>query len=120
MSTKEYILYNHVTGEYLTRVIFNGGPVYKTTTLNFAVRFTDEDKEQLEALGASNPDKVLTNIEATAFGSDDEVKETYKISNLSFLSINDMTPEERIAFERDIEAGIKRAASLHCCSIIRR
>lgn len=117
---KEYILCNDVTNEYLTRVTFNGGPVYKTTTLNLAVRFTEEDKRNLEKLGASDSNKILNNIEETAFGNDSEVEETYKLSNLSFLSINDLTPEERIVFERDIEEGIKRAARIHCCSIISR
>ena len=92
---KEYILYNEVTNEYLTRVTFMGSTVYKTTTLDLAMRFSEQDKENLEAMGAGNPEKVLNNIEATAFGNDSDVKETYRLSNLSFLSINDLTLEER-------------------------
>ena len=67
---KEYILFNEVTNEYLTRVTFMGSTVYKTTTLDLAMRFSEQDKETLEAMGAGNPDKVLSNIEATAFGND--------------------------------------------------
>lgn len=117
---KEYILCNDITNEYLTRVTFNGGDVYKTTTLHLAVRFTEEEKQKMEQLGANNPDKILNNIEATAFGNDSHVKETYRLSNMSFLSVNDLTPEEKIIFERDIEEGIKRVARIHCCSIISR
>mgnify|MGYP003469877780 FL=1 len=117
---KEYILYNEVTNEYLTRVTFMGSTVYKTTTLDLALRFSEQDKESLEAMGAGNPEKVLNNIEATAFGNDSDVKETYRLSNLSFLSINDLTPEERAAFDQEIEEGKKKAARIHCCRIVSR
>ena len=117
---KEYILYNEVTNEYLTRVIFMGSTVYKTTTLDLAMRFSEQDKENLEVMGAGNPEKVLNNIEATAFGNDSDVKETYRLSNLSFLSINDLTPEERAAFDQEIEEGKKKAARIHCCRIVNR
>ena len=43
---KEYILYNEVTNEYLTRVTFMGSIVYKTTTLDLAMRFSEQDKEK--------------------------------------------------------------------------
>ena len=119
-SAKEYILYNEVTNEYLTRVTFMGSTVYKTTTLDLAMRFSEQDKENLEAMGAGNPEKVLNNIEATAFGNDSDVKETYRLSNLSFLSINDLTPEERAAFDQEIEEGKKKAARIHCCRIVSR
>ncbi|WP_153060340.1 hypothetical protein [Trichococcus alkaliphilus] len=117
---KEYILLNEVTNEYLTRVTFMGSAVYKTTTLDLAMRFSEQDRENLEAVGAGNPDKVLNNIEATAFGNDSDVKETYRLSNLSFLSINDLTPEERAAFDQEIEEGKKKAARIHCCRIVSR
>lgn len=117
---KEYILYNEITNEYLTRVTFMGSIVYKTTTLDLAMRFSEQDKEKLEAMGAGNPEKVLNNIEATAFGNDSDVKETYRLSNLSFLSINDLTPEERAAFNQEIEEGKKKAARIHCCRIVNR
>ena len=52
---KEYILYNEVTNEYLTRVTFMGSTVYKTTTLDLAMRFSEQDKENLEAMGTGNP-----------------------------------------------------------------
>ncbi|MFY9902191.1 MAG: hypothetical protein WAK52_06245 [Trichococcus sp.] len=117
---KEYILYNEITNEYLTRVTFMGSIVYKTTTLDLAMRFSEQDKEKLEAMGAGNPEKVLNNIEATAFGNDSDVKETYRLSNLSFLSINDLTPEERAAFDQEIEEGKKKAARIHCCRIVNR
>jgi sporulation-control protein spo0M len=117
---KGYILYNEVTNEYLTRVTFMGSTVYKTTTLDLAMRFSEQDKENLEAMGAGNPEKVLNNIEATAFGNDSDVKETYRLSNLSFLSINDLTPEERAAFDQEIEEGKKKAARIHCCRIVNR
>eukprot|EP00831_Metopus_contortus_P021418 TRINITY_DN19575_c0_g1_i1.p1 TRINITY_DN19575_c0_g1~~TRINITY_DN19575_c0_g1_i1.p1 ORF type:complete len:166 (+),score=32.48 TRINITY_DN19575_c0_g1_i1:53-550(+) len=119
-TAKEYILYNEVTNEYLTRVTFMGSTVYKTTTLDLALRFSEQDKESLEAMGAGNPEKVLNNIEATAFGNDSDVKETYRLSNLSFLSINDLTPEERAAFDQEIEEGKKKAARIHCCRIVSR
>jgi len=119
-TTKEYILYNEVTNEYLTRVTFMGSTVYKTTTLDLAMRFSEQDKEKLETMGAGNPEKVLNNIEATAFGNDSDVKETYRLSNLSFLSINDLTPEERAAFDQEIEEGKKKAARIHCCRIVNR
>lgn len=117
-TAKEYILYNEVTNEYLTRVTFMGSTVYKTTTLDLALRFSEQDKESLEAMGAGDPEKVLNNIEATAFGNDSDVKETYRLSNLSFLSINDLTPEERAAFDQEIEEGKKKAARIHCCRIV--
>ena len=113
-TAKEYILYNEVTNEYLTRVTFMGSTVYKTTTLDLALRFSEQDKESLEAMGAGDPEKVLNNIEATAFGNDSDVKETYRLSNLSFLSINDLTPEERAAFDQEIEEGKKKGARIHC------
>ena len=119
-TAKEYILYNEVTNEYLTRVTFMGSTVYKTTTLDLALRFSEQDKESLEAMGAGDPEKVLNNIEATAFGNDSDVKETYRLSNLSFLSINDLTPEERAAFDLEIEEGKKKAARIHCCRIVSR
>lgn len=71
-------------------------------------------------MGAGDPEKVLNNIEATAFGNDSDVKETYRLSNLSFLSINDLTPEERAAFDQEIEEGKKKAARIHCCRIVSR
>lgn len=120
ITAKEYILYNEVTNEYLTRVTFMGSAVYKTTTLDLAMRFSEQDKESLEAMGAGNPEKVLNNIEATAFGNDSDVKEIYRLSNLSFLSINDLTPEERAAFDQEIEEGKKKAARIHCCRIVNR
>ena len=49
-TAKEYILYNEVTNEYLTRVTFMGSTVYKTTTLDLALRFSEQDKESLEAM----------------------------------------------------------------------
>ena len=117
---KEYILYNEITNEYLTRVTFMGSTVYKTTTLDLAMRFSEQDKMNLDAMAIGNSDKVLDNIEATAFGNDSQVKETYKISNLSFLSINDLSEEEREAFDQEIEEGKKKAARIHCCRIVSR
>lgn len=119
-AAKEYILYNEITNEYLTRVTFMGSKVYKTTTLDLALRFSGLDKTNLEAMALGNPDKVLDNIEATAFGNDSQVKETYKLSNLGFLSINDLSAEERQAFDQEIEAGKKKAARIHCCRIVSR
>ena len=119
-AAKEYILYNEITNEYLTRVTFMGSTVYKTTTLDLAMRFSEQDKTSLEAMAIGNPDKVLDNIEATAFGNDSQVKETYKLSNLSFLSINDLSAEEREAFDQEIEEGKKKAARIHCCRIVSR
>ena len=119
-NAKKYILYNEDTNEYLTRITFMGSTVYKTTTLDLAMHFSEQDKENLEAMGAGNPEKVLNNIEATAFGNDSDVKETYRLSNLSFLSINDLTPEERAAFDQEIEEGKKKAARIHCCRIVNR
>ena len=119
-AAKEYILYNEITNEYLTRVTFMGSTVYKTTTLDLAMRFSEQDKTSLEAMAIGNPDKVLDNIEATAFGNDSQVKETYKLSNLGFLSINDLSAEEREAFDQEIEEGKKKAARIHCCRIVSR
>ena len=119
-AAKEYILYNEITNEYLTRVTFMGSTVYKTTTLDLAMRFSEQDKTNLEAMAIGNSDKVLDNIEATAFGNDSQVKETYKLSNLGFLSINDLSAEEREAFDQEIEEGKKKAARIHCCRIVSR
>ncbi|WP_143596847.1 hypothetical protein [Trichococcus palustris] len=119
-AAKEYILYNEITNEYLTSVTFMGSTVYKTTTLDLALRFSEQDKTNLEAMAIGNPDKVLDNIEATAFGNDSQVKETYKLSNLGFLSINDLSAEEREAFDQEIEEGKKKAARIHCCRIVSR
>jgi hypothetical protein len=120
IAAKEYILYNEITNEYLTKVTFMGSMVYKTTTLDLAMRFSEQDKTNLEAMAIGNPDKVLDNIEATAFGNDSQVKETYKLSNLGFLSINDLSAEEREAFDQEIEEGKKKAARIHCCRIVSR